>query len=221
MRTFSDWKHEKDDDKSINESTSSMADVLRAKLSSSTGYLKQALGPVVGSQNTAAPIQPENELEKQLKILEERIHQELDRTKKEPESQVLEEVEEIQKNDEFVIEDKSDLYKLYRDKEETFECSIQVEGASLASTSARLIIESAHMNLVFYGRLHKDGRCVVPLKKMNMLPEGTRGQIRLEVIVDDTVFSPWETNCMVEGAKKVSVDIKNKKSVSINLGGTK
>jgi len=220
MRTFNDWKYENDDEKNINESASSMADVLRAKLSSSTGYLKQALGPVVGSQNVAPAIQPENELEKQLKSLEERIHQELDRTKKEPEPQHLEEVEEIQEDD-IVTEDRSDLYKLYRDKEETFECNIQVEGASLSTTSARLIIESAHMNLVFYGRLHKDGRCVVPLKKMNMLPEGTRGQIRLEVIVDDTVFSPWETSCMVEGAKKVSVDIKNKKSVSVNLGGTK
>jgi hypothetical protein len=53
-----------------------------------------------------------------------------------------------------------------------------------------------------------------------MYPEGTRGQIRLEVIVDDTVFSPWESSCVVEGAKKVTVDIKQKKQVSVNFGET-
>ena len=216
MKAFSDWKYGGDEENpNVNESTNSMTDLLRAKLSSSTSYLKQALGPAVGSQNVAPAVQPENNLEKEIKSLEERIQQELARTKKEPEP-IIEEV--AQEEEILVIEDRSDLYKLYRDKEETFECSIQVEGASLSTTTARLIVESAHMNLVFYGKLHKDGRCVVPLKKMNMLPEGTRGQIRLEVIVDDTVFSPWETNCMVEGAKKVSVDIKNKKSVSVNLG---
>ena len=215
MKAFSDWKYGGDEEPSVNESTSSMTDMLRAKLSSSTSYLKQALGPAVGSQNVAPAVQPENNLEKEIKSLEERIQQELARTKKEPEP-IIEEA--AQEDEILVIEDRSDLYKLYRDKEETFECNIQVEGASLSTTTARLIVESAHMNLVFYGKLHKDGRCVVPLKKMNMLPEGTRGQIRLEVIVDDTVFSPWETNCMVEGAKKVSVDIKNKKSVSVNLG---
>ena len=215
MKAFSDWKYGGDEEPNVNESTSSMTDMLRAKLSSSTSYLKQALGPAVGSQNVAPAVQPENNLEKEIKSLEERIQQELARTKKEPEP-IIEEA--AQEDEILVIEDRSDLYKLYRDKEETFECNIQVEGASLSTTTARLIVESAHMNLVFYGKLHKDGRCVVPLKKMNMLPEGTRGQIRLEVIVDDTVFSPWETNCMVEGAKKVSVDIKNKKSVSVNLG---
>ena len=216
MKAFSDWKYEGDEEnRNVNESTSNMTDVLRAKLSSSTSYIKQALGTAVGSQNVAPAVQPTNNLEKEIKSLEERIQQELARTKKEPEPVI----EDLSQEEEFlVVEDKSDLYKLYRDKEETFECSIQVEGASLSTTTARLIVESAHMNLVFYGKLHKDGRCVVPLKKMNMLPEGTRGQIRLEVIVDDTVFSPWETNCMVEGAKKVSVDIKNKKSVSVNLG---
>jgi hypothetical protein len=105
------------------------------------------------------------------------------------------------------------IYKLYRDKEETFECNVTVEGASLASSQARIIIDTSDVNLVFYGKIYKDGRCLVPLKKMKNLPEETRGRIRLEVIVDDTLFIPWESPCKVEGAKKVKIEIKPKKSV--------
>jgi hypothetical protein len=105
------------------------------------------------------------------------------------------------------------IYKLYRDKEETFECNVTVEGASLSSSQARIIIDTSDVNLVFYGKIYKDGRCLVPLKKMKNLSEETRGRIRLEVIVDDTLFIPWESPCKVEGAKKVKIEIKPKKSV--------
>lgn len=104
-------------------------------------------------------------------------------------------------------------YKLYRDKEETFECNVTVEGASLASSQARIIIDTSDVSLVFYGKIYKDGRCLVPLKKMKLIPEETKGRIRLEVVVDDTLFVPWESPCKVEGAKKVKVEVKPKKSV--------
>lgn len=118
-------------------------------------------------------------------------------------------------------EEYRDFYKLYRDKEETFECNISIEGASLSSAQARLFIDSTIVNLVYYGKLYKDGRCLVQIGKMSFLPEGTRGRIRLEVIVDDTLFSPWESSFIVEGAKKVKVEIKEKKSIKFNMKETK
>jgi hypothetical protein len=134
------------------------------------------------------------------KKIRERIHREDPPT---PQEEFFSEEEEMD----------LDFYKLYRDKEETFECNVTVEGASLASSQARIIIDTADINLVFYGKIYKDGRCLVPLKKMKHLPEGARGRIRLEVIVDDTLFVPWESHCKVEGAKKVKVQVKSKKSV--------
>jgi hypothetical protein len=44
-------------------------------------------------------------------------------------------------------------YKLYRDRDETFECKVNVEGAALANSSARLILESEVWNLVFNGKI--------------------------------------------------------------------
>jgi hypothetical protein len=111
----------------------------------------------------------------------------------------------------------NNYYKLYRDRDETFECKVNVEGAALINSAARLILESDLWNLVFNGKIYKDGRCIIPLRKMTILPEGTIGKARLEIIIDDTIFVPWEDAFMVEGLKKVSVEILPKSKVSVNL----
>jgi hypothetical protein len=211
MNTFFDWK-DKQEDPGLNEA-------LRARLNSSADYLKHALGadhPMLRNVEENPPTVPHiNEnLQKDIQKLEEKIQNEIAKAKQEPEiteEDTLNESEEISPSDD---------YKLYRDREETFECNISIEGASLATAQARIIIDTSSINLIFYGKLYKDGKCKIPLKKMNMYEEGTRGQIRLEVVVDDTVFTPWESSCVIEGAKRVSVDVKQKKNVSVNFGET-
>jgi len=221
MRNFSDWREEPNKDKPLNENTDA-TDALRQKLNSSSDYLKQAFGgtPYADKFTSQPPQNPPanlSDLAKSLDNTVSRIEEELANERAELDKQIHEEHIEPPVNEEV---ETSDVYKLYRDREETFECNISVEGASLASAVARIIVDTNTINLIFYGKLYKDGRCLVPLQKMTMYPEGTRGQIRLEVIVDDTVFSPWESACVVEGAKKVTVDIKQKKVVSVNFGET-
>lgn len=233
MKEFSEWRDNRDNDK-LNES-SSAADAIRARLNND--YLKQAFTgtPYEGQinrqvQESSVP-KPEDSFSRiaqSVGDLEKKIAEQLNREKAEIEEKISAPKKEetfeapLVGEREDVVEEavSADLYKLYRDREESFECNISVEGASLSSAQVRLIVDTNLINLVFYGKLYKDGRCLVPLKKMTMLPEGTRGQIRLEVVVDDTLFSPWESSCIVEGAKKVSVDIKQKKGVSINFGTT-
>lgn len=221
MRNFSDWREEPNKDKPLNENTDA-TDALRQKLNSSSDYLKQAFGgtPYADKFTSQPPQNPPanlSDLAKSLDNTVSRIEEQLANERAELDKQIHEEHIEPPINEEV---ESSDVYKLYRDREETFECNISVEGASLASAVARIIVDTNTINLIFYGKLYKDGRCLVPLQKMTMYPEGTRGQIRLEVIVDDTVFSPWESSCVVEGAKKVTVDVKQKKVVSVNFGET-
>jgi hypothetical protein len=109
------------------------------------------------------------------------------------------------------------LYKIYKDKEEIFECNISVQGAKLSSSQVRLVFDHEICNLIFYGKISKEGKCVVALKKMNFYPEKSTGRVRLEVIVDDTIFTPWEETFIVEGAKKVTVQIKSQKKVHIDF----
>jgi TusA-related sulfurtransferase len=101
------------------------------------------------------------------------------------------------------------MYTLYTDKQELFECSISLEGASVKNSQARLIVESDNLNLLFKGTIDSNGKCSVPIKKLkNLLEESTKGKIRLEVIADDTYFTPWESDFEVETAKKVTVEVK-------------
>ena len=127
--------------------------------------------------------------------------------------------DEIQDQEDNSHEEEIDgsFYKIYRDKEEIFECNISVQGAKLSSSQVRLIFDHEICNLVFYGKISKDGKCAVPLKKMNFYPEKSTGRVRLEVIVEDTVFVPWEETFIVEGAKKVTVQIKSQKKVDFKF----
>jgi len=115
-----------------------------------------------------------------------------------------------------VNSDGSEMYTFYRDKEETFECNVSISGASINNTSARLIIDTPSLNIVLYGKL-RDNKCLVSIPKMTMFNEGTRGQVRLEIIVDDTLFVPWESSCVIEGSKSVQVNITSRKDVSVNF----
>ena len=102
------------------------------------------------------------------------------------------------------------MYKLFTDKTEVFECNIKLEGASLKNSQARLVIESEDVNLMFEGTINKDGKCSIPIKKLKgLLEDSTSGQIKLEVIAEDTYFTPWKSEFVVEASRKVTVEVKS------------
>ena len=108
-------------------------------------------------------------------------------------------------------------YKLYTDKQETFECDLYLEGASLKDSSARILVETKDLTLLFPGTIDKKGNCKVPIKKLKgLLDENTTGNIKLEVIAEDTLIEPWQSEFVVSTSKKVTVEVKgqgNKKSI--------
>ena len=102
------------------------------------------------------------------------------------------------------------MYKLFTDKTELFECDIKLEGASLKNSQARLIIESSDVSLLFKGEITSSGKCKIPVKKLKgLLEENTQGNIKLEVIAEDTYFTPWESKFKVDTSKKVTVEVKS------------
>ena len=105
------------------------------------------------------------------------------------------------------------MYKLYTDKQETFECDLFLEGADLKQSSARLIIESKDLTLMFKGKIDDKGNCKVPIKKLKgLMSENTTGDIKLEVIAEDTLIEPWQSDFIVDTAKKVTVEVKSQKT---------
>ena len=105
------------------------------------------------------------------------------------------------------------MYKLYTDKQETFECDLFLEGADLKESSARLIVESKDLTLMFKGTIDDKGNCKVPIKKLKgLMSENTTGDIKLEVIAEDTLIEPWQSDFIVDTAKKVTVEVKSQKT---------
>jgi hypothetical protein len=101
------------------------------------------------------------------------------------------------------------MYKLFTDKSELFECDIKLQGASLKKSKARLVVETQDYSLMFNGSISKGGKCEIPIRKLKgLIDEDTKGNIRLEVIAEDTFFTPWETDFEVETSKKVTVEVK-------------
>ena len=102
------------------------------------------------------------------------------------------------------------MYKLFTDKSELFECDIKLQGASLKKSKARLVVETQDYSLMFNGAISKGGKCEIPIRKLKgLIDEDTVGNIRLEVIAEDTFFTPWESDFEVETSKKVTVEVKS------------
>jgi len=99
------------------------------------------------------------------------------------------------------------------DKEETFECEVSIKNASIKDSSARLIIESEDLNLVFFGTVSKD-TITVPIKSLKKyFTENDSAKIKLEVIVENNLVTPWESELIFDSYNKVEIkEIKNFKS---------
>jgi hypothetical protein len=102
------------------------------------------------------------------------------------------------------------MYKLYTDKIENFEAKIKLEGASLKKSKARLVVEADGFDVMFKGTISETGNVKIPVKRLRgLIEENTKGNIRLEVIAEDTYFTPWESKFEVQASKKVTVEVKS------------
>jgi hypothetical protein len=210
MQNYGNWKD--------NNSSSAILEALNRGQNnvSNFGSVDQFLSGLLGaSLNTNRPDTKKNE----------EIPQEETKFVRKENIPPMPDIEDIEDEDTEIEQEIEDdisgndlsLYKIYKDKEEIFECNISVQGAKLSSSQVRLVFDHEICNLIFYGKISKEGKCVVALKKMNFYPEKSTGRVRLEVIVDDTIFTPWEETFIVEGAKKVTVQIKSQKKVHIDF----
>ena len=109
------------------------------------------------------------------------------------------------------------MYKLFTDKSELFECDIKLEGASLNKSKARLVVETNDYSLMFDGSINSSGKCEIPIRKLKgLIDESASGTIKLEVIAEDTFFTPWESDFEVINIDNISI----KRNKLNNIVGT-
>jgi hypothetical protein len=117
--------------------------------------------------------------------------------------------------EDFVIEEEVDdtnFYKLYKDINEEFICDITIKGSTPDETFARIIIESEEWSLIFPGTI-KNGKCIVPIRKLGIFKEGQVGNIKLEVVAEGNLFVPWEDTYKVKLSKDVVVNVNENKII--------
>jgi hypothetical protein len=156
-------------------------------------------------------------------LIKEKEKREVEAEEEKPKEPKLEKKKEPvhKKVEEGLIEEEITRdYKIFKDRDENFECQLSVEGTSLNDARVRIVLESDAWNFVFYGKVYGDGKCVVPIKKGLPLMEGARGNIKLEVIAEDQLFIGWEDNFKVIASKKVKVELKEQKSVRVSFNNS-
>ena len=150
-----------------------------------------------------------DEVEEMIQKEVERIRKEtIDEYKSNESSEMLLPIED---EEEISESNNSDYYKVFNDKAETFSCEIELEGANLKDTQVRLVLESDNWNLMFPGEIDRNGKVTIPIRKLNILEEGSKGTIKMEVIAEGTVFIPWEDDFEVKMSKKVMVKFNENK----------
>ena len=104
------------------------------------------------------------------------------------------------------------MYKIFVDRPENFTCDIKLEGASLSDSFARVILETDGVNLVFNGKINASGKCEIPINKVKgILKEGITGNMKLEVVADETYFVPWKSKFTVDRSKKIKATVTEQK----------
>jgi len=113
------------------------------------------------------------------------------------------------------------MYKLFTDKLENFEAKIKIEGASLKKSKARLVVEAENFSLLFNGKIDESGNVKIPVRRLRgLMDEDTSGAIRLEVIAEDTFFTPWESEFTVKTSKTVQAEVVSQSGETITENQT-
>lgn len=95
--------------------------------------------------------------------------------------------------------------KIFLDESKIFKCKLKVEGTTLSKSKCRLLLKTGDLTLMYEGKIHDDGQVEVNIPKLKKYVETKNGTAQLEVIADDTVFTPFTEN--IEFTQKYVVEV--------------
>ena len=100
-------------------------------------------------------------------------------------------------------------FDIYLDTDNELAFSVEIEGAGEASVRSQFVLEGPKgINLCFEGRA-QDNEILVDVPSLKGIVREGRYSTRLEVIVDDRVFTPLELTANMKPAVKVEAAVRN------------
>ena len=107
-------------------------------------------------------------------------------------------------------------YTLFLDKPTEFKCKIQLEGASLKNSHARLVLSHNQTKMLYEGTIDPSGQCSIEIPKLSeWFSDSDAGKLQLEVIADGAYFAPWESDFKLDKSRKVTVEVAQPKAKPI------
>ncbi len=98
------------------------------------------------------------------------------------------------------------MYDLYLDDPKSIKCKAEISGAENSTKKVRLMLETSGHCMYFNGKVSDNGDIEVPMLSLkNIFKENTKGTLMLEMVVDDTLFIPWQTEFEAKLKKKVAI----------------
>lgn len=98
------------------------------------------------------------------------------------------------------------MHTFYKDKATLFEFKINVEGAELEDTFARVILENNNRKYLFEGTI-KDGVCSIDLPALKEFKETSNSKLKVEVVADTSYFVPYTSEYELKESKKIVVEM--------------
>jgi hypothetical protein len=100
------------------------------------------------------------------------------------------------------------MYNLYLDDPKSIKCVAEIAGADASNAKARLLIETKNRCLYFNGKINSNGEVEIPMNSLKgVLNEDIKGKMLIELIVDDMLFTPWESAFTTKMKRKVALSV--------------
>lgn len=98
------------------------------------------------------------------------------------------------------------MLKFFTDKEQIFNCEINIYGDSYKNATPRLVLtDSNNKNVFFEGKIEA-GKCII---KVPALAEMSgKGKVQLELVIDTGLFIPWKSEFEINSSI-TKIEVKN------------
>lgn len=98
------------------------------------------------------------------------------------------------------------MLKFFTDKEQIFNCEINIHGDSYKNATPRLVLtDSNNKNVFFEGKI-KAGKCIIKVPALAEMSD--KGKVQLELVIDTGLFIPWKSEFEINSSI-TKIEVKN------------
>lgn len=108
------------------------------------------------------------------------------------------------------------MIKFYDDKEQIFECKINIQGDSYKKITPRLVLTDSNSKNIFFEGKVEAGKCIIKVPAISEM--SGKGKAQLELVIDSGLFTPWKSEFEIKSSMtKIKVQEIQVKTENIKI----